>query len=64
MKKILKLAIICMLCTSCSTLTLKSMDILLNKVVIDKSRFFKVIDFGSELIDTVDKKKGLYFKEI
>ncbi len=63
MKKILKLAIICMLCTSCSTLTLKSMDILLNKVVIDKSRFFKVIDFGSELIDTVDKKRGYTLKK-
>ena len=57
MKRI-KMLLVLLLLSSCTSLTIKSLDILSNDIVQDKDQFLKNILYAYSLIETIDKKYG------
>lgn len=57
MKRI-KMLLVLLLLSSCTSLTIKSLDILSNDIVQDKDQFLKNILYSYNLIETIDKKYG------
>ena len=57
MKRI-KMLLVLLLLSSCTSLTIKSLDILSNDIVQDKDQFLKNILYAYSLVETIDKKYG------